>query len=249
MSSPSGPAAISQLVFPSPSVVVGDSMRDSNGVVTPVRVIAFDGNGDTIITTLPQLFVTDTLKRAHFTSKNILVGDSLGTARILGQIEALQTPSVNIPVTFFPAKIIQGVKPDTVKAPLSVDTTVAGSSTISARVLSSNDSASQGMIVKFTILQAPGAKSGSASPAVLLVGQNGPSTVDTTDQSGVASRTLAVRSALLADNALLGGTKVDSAVIEVSARYKGAPIPGSPFKVSVPIKVVLLGVPSRSVLP
>jgi hypothetical protein len=233
MTAPEGAASISVLQLPSPSVAVGDTMRDSNGVVAPITVIAFDGAGNPI-QAIVQLFITDTLKFSHIGANNVLVGDSIGETRLLGQVGRLPTPVSAIPVTYAPTQLQPGVPPpDTLRVPFAADS--AGSRaarTVSVRLLGSNDSGSNKMIVHFQLLQAPRPKN-PVSPAVFL--SKG---VDTTDLGGNASVDVIVISSFLGDADLVGGKKVDTAIVMAIAKYKGANVP-SPVRIIVPIRVVL----------
>ena len=243
MSAPQGAASISGLRLPSPSVVVGDTMRDSNGVVAPITVIAFDGAGNPV-QAIVQLFITDTLKFAHIGANNVLVGDSIGQTRLLGQVGTLPTAVSPIPVTFAPSQLVPN--PDTsnhgINAPAGPDSaSTIDTASVSARVLASNDSASQGMIVRFEILQAPATRPDVHSPAVYIGNPDQslkPSAVDTTDAKGIVTRTLVVISNFFADSTLRAGRRTDSAIVLVSSKYKGAFV-GLPLQIIVPIMVTV----------
>jgi hypothetical protein len=245
MSAPKGAASISVLQLPSPSVVVGDTMRDSLGKAAPLTVIAYDGNNAPLTDISPLFFISDTTHTAHLNGGNVLVGDKPGSVQLIGQIGALQTPPATVPVTFAPTKIVAAPLPqdDTLRAPFPLDSTTSIKSvSIGVLVLGvplpgGTDSVSQGFVVKYDLKSAPATKAGSKSPAVYLADNNGHvATADTTHASG-ASRNLTVNSFFLADPALLGGTKVDSAVVEVSTKYKGVLVSGSPVRFVIPIKV------------
>ncbi|HEY9225866.1 MAG TPA: hypothetical protein VIP11_04420 [Gemmatimonadaceae bacterium] len=247
MSAPAGPASISLLQLPSPSVVVGDSMRDSNGVVRPIRVVAFDASGIPTDDVLMEFFiVSDTIGIAHLTPSNVLVGDKVGVARLIGQVKSMQTPFVDLIVTHLPAKLQTGPKPnpsrDTLVAPLGADSATSNASvTVTAVVRSVQDSASRGIIVRYALVgHVPGTRQGAPGPAVFIAGDDGKrSTADTTDPAGLVSRRLTVVSAFLADTALVRGNSVDSATVEMTASYRGVPLTGSPFRIVVPIVVRL----------
>ncbi len=245
MSAPEGAASISGLQLPSPSVVVGDTMRDSNGVVAPITVIAFDGAGKPVQAGV-HLFITDTLEFSHVGANNILVGDSIGTTRLLGQVGTLPTVVAPIPVTYAPSKLVPN--PDTsnhgINAPAGPDSaSTIDKAPVSVKVLSSNDKGSQGMIVRYQILQAPATRPDIHTPAVFLANaeQNlKPSAVDTTDADGIATRSVVVISNFFADPALRAGTRTDSAIVLVSSKYKGVDLLGSsPLRIVVPITVTL----------
>jgi hypothetical protein len=237
MSAPGGPASISTLQLPSPSVVAGDTMRDSNGVAQPITVIAFDANGIPTTGNL-KLFITDTFRFARVTATNFLIGDSLGQTRLVGQVDGVQTQVTNVFVTLAPAKIVRTAvtADDTLRPPLGGDSaSTIATKAVSVRLLSANDSASQGMIVRYRIVN-PLAPRNELQPAAFITSGGKISSVDTTDQSGTASRDVTVIANFIADGAVRAGTKIDSLVVEVSAKYKGLPVPGSPLIISLPIR-------------
>lgn len=243
MSAPKGAASISQLLLPSPSVVVGDTMRDSTGAVASLRVIAYDAN-DAPIAGLPTtFFITDTSKLAHIASSNMLVGDKQGSVHIIGQVSGVQTNPATVPVTVAPTTFALSTTlalPDTFVVPFTGGNDTTSSSTgtqaIAVTLKGVGDTASLMFIVKYQLAYAPATKQSSSSAAVFLADDNGkPSLVDTTDVSG-ASRRVVVKSALLADAAVQGGTKSDSVVVLVMASYKGKPVNGSPIRVKLPLK-------------
>jgi len=242
MSAPKGAASISGLQLPSPSVVVGDVMRDSTGAPATLSVIAYDANGAKITDLATQFFVTDTGAPATLDASGMLTGTKLGTVHVVGQIGALQTPVAAIPVTVAPKLIARTAATiDTIRAPLSTDSTQRAHADIGVTVSGdSSDQKAAGFIVKYTLVYAPATSSTSKSPAVFLAGDQGTaSTVDTTDASGLASRSVVVVSAFLADPALLAGTKVDSAVVTAQTSYKGALVSPSPIRFVIPIVVRL----------
>jgi hypothetical protein len=244
MSAPSGPASISALQLPSPSVVVGDVMRDSTGAPAKLGVIAYDADGRKLTDQSPQFFSTDSAGPALVDLAGAVFGNKVGTAHVVGQIGTLQTPIAAIPVTVPPKSIAPAAtKIDTLIAPLSGDTAQKGKSPIAVKVSGDSGVPAVGFIVKYTLVKAPATKSGSKLPAVYLADDAGlPSTVDTTDASG-ASRNLIVVTALLADTTLLLPGRVDSAVVTAQTSYKGALVPPSPIRFVIPIVVRLKQLP------
>jgi hypothetical protein len=240
MSAPSGPASISVLQLPSPSVIVGDVMRDSLGNPAPLSVIAYDANGTPVSGVSARFFITDTTTAAQLGSDNLLTGVRVGVVRIVGQVGNLQTPAMSIPITHAPAKIGISGKIDTLFVPLGGDTAVhRATANISASVRSSADSGSQGIIVRYTLVRAPTPLDPNRPAAFLTDEQSIRSLVDTTDGAGTATRRLVVVAPLLGDKDVVGGTKPDSAIVEVRATYKGVALSGSPVRFVVPIKVGL----------
>jgi hypothetical protein len=244
MSAPDGAASISALLLPSPSVVVGDTMRDSTGAAGSLRVIAYDANSTPISGLATSFFVTDTAKLAHIANSSFLIGDKQGTVHVIGQVTGVQTVAVPISVTVAPAKFALSTTPalpDTFVVPFagSTDTTSTstGTQAIAVTLKGVGDTATVGFIVKYELVSAPATKTGSSSPAVFIVGDAAkPSLADTTDAIG-ASRSVIVKSALLADPALQSGSRSDSVVVLVSTFYKGKPVSGSPIHVKLPLKV------------
>jgi len=241
MSAPKGAASISVLQLPSPSVITGDSMRDSLGVVKPITVIAYDGAGFPILDAVAQIFVTDTTKFAHLTPTAILVGDSVGQARLTGQVGGLQTPGIGVPVTFRPANILAVAPLPTPLVPiLGTDSaTSLASSTLNTAVRSLQDSASQGIIVRFKITYAPSIRSGTTGGGVVayLTGDGGgnvPQSRDTTNSSGVASIRVVLVATALDPNVVFG--RPDSVVVQAESFHNGKLLGGSPVTFVVPIR-------------
>jgi hypothetical protein len=243
MSAPNGPASISVLQLPSPSVVVGDVMRDSNGAPAPLAVTAYDANDAPLSGLSAQFFVTDTLHIAHIDAENRVFGDKIGTTRILGQIGSLQTSAVTVPVTYAPDHIAIAGRADSLNAPLGADSaTSVGTLSLPVSVKSAQDSAAQGFIVKYAIVHAPATVAGAKSPAVYLTSESGTlASADTSDGSGQASPRLVVNSLFLAARDTLYATaqtgKKDSVIVEASAKYKGVPLSGSPVRFVVKVTV------------
>jgi hypothetical protein len=91
---PGGVAYISPVILPSPAVAFGDTLRDSLGVVTPIKLFGIDNAGDTIRTIEP-VFIVTTIPgpSVHITTTHLVIGDSIRTATIVGQVGTrLQTP-------------------------------------------------------------------------------------------------------------------------------------------------------------
>jgi hypothetical protein len=238
MSAPKGPASISLLQLPSGYVVRGDVMRDSAGAAAKLAVLAYDGDGKPIEDAGAQFFITDSNPAAHFDASGVLVGDRLGSVRVIGQIGNLQTPSTSIPITLAPVSIAPVPIKDTLRAPLGSDSVGSvGSKLLSAIVHAVGDTAVPGVSVHFAITRT--LASSAQGPAVYIGNAGKPSTDTTTDASGNASRTLYVLTRRLADPTLVCGQKADTVIVEASATYKGAPLAGSPARIIVPVCITV----------
>ena len=235
LSAPNGPAAISLVQLPAQFVVRGDVMRDSAGNPAQPLIFEFNANGKQTGHALAQFFILDSNPVAHFDGNGVLVGDRLGTVNFIGQVGGLQTPSTQAFVTVLPTTIDEGTGAlDTIKAPLSTDTTLAlplgqGASAMPVIVAGVGDTTVQGVAVHYAITRTL-ASSDPNRVAVYITGPGGTlNNTDTTNAAGVASRLqVNVKANLLADLALATGQKVDSVIVQASATYKGMPLAGSP---------------------
>ena len=244
MSAPDGAASISGLILPSPSVVVGDTMRDSAGAVASLRVIAYDANETPVSGLATTFFITDTAKLAHIANSSFLVGDKQGSVHVIGQVTGVQTTPATVPITIAPTKfalVTTPPLPDTfvVNLTSTTDTTSASAATqaLGVTLKGLGDTASLGFIVKYELVSAPATKQGSPSPAVYIGADATKSMlVDTTKATG-SSRSVFVKPALLADQSLQSGAKTDSVVVLIRTSYKGKPVDGSPIRVKLPLKI------------
>ncbi|MGH7618415.1 MAG: hypothetical protein ACREPM_14435 [Gemmatimonadaceae bacterium] len=241
MSAPKGPASISNLKLPSPSVVVGDVMRDSTGAPAPLTIVAFNSAGVPTTAANAEFFITDSTKAAHLNGGTLLAGDKIGATIIIGQLGNLQTSSVTIPVTYLPFKMVHAGTDSALTAAATSDTSVNTFANLMLTVTSAEDSGSAGIVVQYALLHAPPSVTNAAHPAVFIADNSGHiATTDTTQATGTSTRRLMVFPALLAEEAaLLGGTTTDSAIVEARASYKGALLNGAPVRFVIPIRVAL----------
>lgn len=219
-----GVYAISPLLLPSPSMVVGDTMRDSAGVVAPLRVIGFTDSGDTIPGTTATFITLDT--NAHLAGGTVLVADYIGGARVLGSLGGIQTLPETVKVT---------LSPDTLMAAdsthhLKTYSFVTGDSLVNSAELSTRvqhraggtTADVDGVVVYYSIVSAPPAS--DSVPTVVLMSNNLLSSRDTT-VSGRASRVLRLRVQQLTN------LNPDSAVVVATTSYRGQPIGAVQFTV------------------
>ena len=206
-----GVASISNIQRPSPGLVVGDTMRDSTGLVAPLRVIAF-GLDDAPITPqpTPSFVLLDTT--AHL-SGGLLIGDRVGTVRVVGVVGSVQTRVDTIPVTLLPDTLVRADSNlHRVSYALAGDTVVHSAELgVLAQHLLPTTSGVQAVVVKYTITKAP---TGTSSPTVVLVSGNRISDRDTTDVTGRASRVARLR--LNAINSF-----ADTVMLNATASYRG----------------------------
>lgn len=207
-----GVFSISPLILPSPGLVVDDTMRDSLGFVAPLRVVAFDIDGNPIADAQATFVAVDT--GAHLAGA-LLIGDDTVATSVVGAVAGLQTDTVRVPVTLAPQQLI-AVAALRQQLTATVIDTAATSPDLTTRVENVSGATPRGIqaiIVRYEVVQAPPPTSATAGPTVVLL-PAGSGARDTTDGSGNAGRQ--VRFRLLAISA-----PTDSAVINASASYRG----------------------------
>jgi len=213
-----GVSAIAPLQFPSPGLVVGDTMRDSTGAAVPLSLVAFDAGGDTIDNVQATFVVLDT--GAHLVG-NLLIGDKDGrSVRVVGSAGALQTQPASIKVTLSPDTLVASDS-ITYRKTYSVVNFDTSATSPDMGVLVQHRGASpapvEAVIVRFTIERAPPVIAGGTGPTLILMSGSTPSSRDTTDANGRASR-----SARLRVLAIKPG--VDTAIVTANASYRGQSI-------------------------
>jgi hypothetical protein len=236
---PGGVAYISPVILPSPAVALGDTLRDSLGVVTPLKLYAIDAEGDTIPSVDP-LFVVTTVPgpSVHLTPTNLAIGDSVRTAQIVGQVGTrLQTPVALLEVVRqpdslaassatsarFPAPSAGAV---TSVVPLEVSVT-------SPPVGTTGRAGVRSIIVRYAVTRIFPASASIPDTTLVLIDDSGRfrlptglTSVDTTDVAGSGSRQI---------RAIPLG--FDSVEVSVTANnLRGIPLKGSPIRFVVTTK-------------
>jgi len=208
--------------LPAPAVVIGDSLRDSTGAVALPVVRAFNVKGDEIPQP-PVWFQSADSGVSVDSASGIIFGDSLigNSARIVatvGQLQAVQ----RVDVTLRPDLIAAVTGEDSLKYSLA-DTTKDISPELQVKLThgsAPNDSVVKSWVVSFIIVYAPDPQLGE-----LVNDGSKPSTVDTTNTSGIAGRKIRLHPKFLSS-----ATTVDSIVVNATAKYHGAPVNGSPVR-------------------
>ncbi len=232
---PNTPFSIQVDTVPAPSVVAGDTMRDTTGTVQPIRVEVRNIQGH-LITTAPVRFISFDTAQLRFDT----VGHAMGTPRgdstpqFIVDVRGLQTIPQTLPVVRRPDRLlfadsdsiqtmtlVPGGSPDTVSLPL-IGALRHNPDSAGA------DSVTRSYLVRYTVIHPAAAASATGTAAdttlpIYLIDASGrPARVDTTDQSGLASRRL------LFDFRKIAPPVTDSVVVQLSARYRGQPVAGSP---------------------
>jgi hypothetical protein len=209
----------------SPSVVVGDTLRDTTGKVVLPTVHAFNYKGGEI-TSAKIYFQSPDSGVTVDSATGVIVGDSLRStpARIIATVGKLQAIQ-RINLTLRPDTIVPSNAVDTIFFSL-LDSTRDTSEVMKVTLLhglTTSDSVVSNYIVSFAIVS-------QSNPNLAdLVTEGGKlSRVDTTDGSGIAGRKILVHPVNLGS-----ATAVDSVIVQATAKYRGQLVAGSPVRLVV----------------
>lgn len=251
---PGGIASYSGVIRPSPSVVVGDDMRDSTGAVAPLRAYAFSESGDTlkevaisflsIDTTKPHSITVQPDGHVHGDSVRASVAGSFVVATIANRF---QTPPDTIRVTVPPERSKKDDQPlVTLKSVLKSDSldsanrralrlTVTGSLPAGAKGAPA-DTFAVGFIVDYRIISAPASDSGKGVFLINDAGKVASRATTSASEPGVASLKLQFNPLYFPDS-IAAGLKTDTVKVEVIVRYNGHAAAQTPDTFVVPFKV------------
>jgi hypothetical protein len=231
-------ASISDLILPSPTVVLGDLMKDSTGADAKLQLLAYNSQGQ-VLTNEPIL-VTVIDPSIHVDDFGFVHGlelDSVG-ARVVAGAGALQTPQVRIPVTVHPdvASAAQTSFAISFPVPATDSTDVANwSAPLDLSIMGTGSGSipqgAQGFLVDYTIMRSPVGVAGAATAYLIDTDASRKTSRDTTTSSGHASRRVVLRTAALASTA-----NTDTIVVRATAKYAGLVIGGFPIDFTIEIK-------------
>jgi hypothetical protein len=210
----------------SPSIVIGDTLRDTTGKAVPLTASVYNYNGSLVASAPVRFFAADRGIRVDSTT-GFVIGDSLRDtpARVVVSVGSLQAFH-QLLVTLRPDTVFATNGRDSLAYSL-LDSTKNTSPALSVRVLhslTSTDSAVKNYIVSFAIV----------SPAdtllARLVNDAGvASKLDTTDATGDASRKIRLNPARLT-------AVTDSIIVNATVRYRGQ-VRGSPVRLVLKVKL------------
>lgn len=208
--------------LPSPSVVVGDSLRDTTGVLAAPSVRAFNYRGEEIASP-PIRFHAPDPGISIDSITGVIRGDSLRTTpvRVVASVGSLQALRL-LDITLRPDAVSALDGRDTLEYSL-IDSTINVSEALTVKLIHGTppaDSAVRSYVISFAVV------SGGDPLLAELVNGGKISNIDTTDASGVAGRAVKIRPLYL------GGT-VDSVIVNATVKYRGTPVSGSPVRLVV----------------
>ena len=240
---PNEAAAIELDPFPSPSVVVGDTLRTIDGVVSPVRARVFNVRGDIISDAAPRYLYADynidsalaiDSATGIVVAKTLVAGDKRIAARIGGTLQVLRgiriVPRPDSVSGTSLTEILGTTVPDTGRQGQENNSTKALSVTVRNRD-GNAVSPVRSWPVRFQLVS-PANPTNDTMAAVYLVDDQGrASTLDTTDDSGAAGRRVRVRALQFPV-----GAAVESVVVRATVTYRGQPLKGSPVRITAPVR-------------
>ena len=217
--------------LPWPSIVAGDTLRDASGAAAPLFAQLFDGDGDRVDGPVEFLVQNSSLRVVN---GNLLVAEPTATGRIdiIASTTGIQSVASGIDVVARP----DSIAPEGIVAPLEWvvpdDPSLNTSAPILVKVLSNTTTTPTPVpswIVRYQLEAGGRVIPENDTTQIWLASENGrPSYSDTTDAAGFASRRVRLRVAP-------GLTPPDSAIITVTASYKGAALLRSPLVLVLPI--------------
>ena len=240
---PNEAAAIELDPFPSPSVVIGDTLRNIDGVVTPVRARVFNVRGDLIADATPRYLYADfnidsalaiDSSTGRVSAKKLVSGDKRIAARIGGSLQVLRS----IRIVTRPDSV-DGTSLTTILGTSLPDTGQQGRERNSTRALTVTvrhleagvSTPARSWPVRFQLLSPANPTNDTMAAVYLIDDQGRASTLDTTDDNGGAGRRVRVRALQFPE-----GTGVDSVIVRATVTYKGLPLKGSPVRLAAPVR-------------
>ncbi|MDQ6718232.1 MAG: hypothetical protein M3Z17_07785 [Gemmatimonadota bacterium] len=213
----------------SPSVVIGDSLRDSTGALALPHVRAYNFEGAVVAT--PRVRYSAANRGVTVDSvTGVIRGDSLRATpvRIIATVGDIQAQQL-LAVTLRPDSMFATAARDTILYSL-LDSTLNLSKALTVSLRHGKtgaDSAVATYLVSFSIVSAS-----SAAIADLVDDIGRKSRVDTTDGGGLAGR----RIRLHATAPAFVANASDSIILSATAKYRGAIVKGGPVRLVVVFK-------------
>jgi hypothetical protein len=210
-----------------PSVVVGDTLRDTTGKVIVPVVHAFNFKGEEILPA-PVRFVSPDSGVVVDSLTGIVVADSLRStpARIVATVGGLQAIQ-KVDVTLRPDSLSAVNRVDSLSYSL-LDSTLNVSPMLTVKLthgVAPNDSAVKSYIVSFAIVSQSNPQLGQ-----LLDAAGKPSVVAITDATGIAGRAIRLHPLFLSS------ATTDSIIVNATAKYRGTQVKGSPVRLVLKVK-------------
>ena len=214
--------------LPFPAVVSGDSLRDSLGLVAPLRALALNAAGALISDAAVQYIALDSGLTIDASGRVTAQGRG-GTVRIVASVNSLQSIARTLEITRRPDTVVATSARDTTLLFTIPDSALRNVTGMLGVKLVTGDSSggvttTGGWLVSYQVFFQGAALSPSDTTRASLWNDGTRVTsLDTTTSDGAAGRRLRVRSLLLP-------TKPDSFIVIATVRYRGAQLRGSPVR-------------------
>ncbi len=243
---PDAPAAIELPPYPSPSVVIGDTLRDLNGRVTGIHAIVRNVRGEVIADAPTRYLYADALRDSALAVDSIsgvvrAVRAPKGTARLAARVGASLQVLREIIITTRPDSVDRNGQagltlftttfPDTGRAKATANSSPTFN--VSVRNIDSTKAPTgvNAWPVRFELVS-PVNATNDTTRSVYLVDESGrPSVLDTTDGTGTAGRKVRIRAQLFPT-----GTAIDSVIVRAIITHRGVAVKGSPIRMALPVK-------------
>jgi hypothetical protein len=240
---PNEAAAIELDPFPSPSVVVGDTLRNIDGVVAAVRARVFNVRGDIIADAAPRYLYADfnidsalaiDSVKGIVVAKKLSAGDKRIAARIGSSLQVLRPLRIVTRPDSADGRSLTTILgtslPDTGRRGLDSNSTKALDVTV-RHLEAGVVTAARSWPVRFQLLTPANPTNDTMRAAYLIDEQGRASMLDTTDDNGTAGRRVRVRALQFPS-----GAAVESVVVRATVTYRGQPLKGSPVRMTAPVR-------------
>jgi hypothetical protein len=226
--------------LPYPSVVAGDSLRDSSGAAAALTARAVAADGDEIESAPIRFFsIGDTAGALEVDSTSgwvVSANVAPQSVRVIASVQGLQSQQLNLRVTTRPDSLAIGVEVDTISYSL-LDSTLNFSRALAMNVLHHDSSTFYSGVANWVVRYSLERRSDTVY-ASLVDDQNrrlrsqptGYMHIDTTASDGAAGRKLRIQPGPPL------GTPLDSVAVLVEATYMGVHVAGSPARVIVYVR-------------
>jgi hypothetical protein len=224
-------------LVPFPSVVGGDSLRDSLGVVRPLRAIVFRGADDTVANATVTFVTRDTILR--LSPDGLLFARAFrdASANVFATTGSLQSLPVPITITRRPDTLSLSAFNDSVLFAANIARVDIATKLQSIDTTNTLQPVARWLVSYHLEYHGQTIAPGDTTLAWLVTTKDAnapvplfrPAPIDTTDGQGTSTRVLIMHPTGLAK-------PLDSLVVVASAKYRGAPVAGTPVRVVVHVR-------------
>ncbi|MFN8571889.1 MAG: hypothetical protein U0132_07515 [Gemmatimonadaceae bacterium] len=214
------------------AVVMGDTLRDSTGVLAPMSTKMIDGAGNVVSGQAVTYVALDSLLQVT-TAGLAIAKNTAGTARIVATGGGLQSVTRSVDVVSRPDSLAVDNRPDTLRLGIPDDPAVNITGEFRLKLVSKTVPVTfpKSWVVYYRLTyQGTDVAPGDTSLLFLVNEQGRPAVADTTDTQGLVSRRVRFK--------LVPGKvpALDSIIVTAQASYKGALVLGAPARMVVPVK-------------